>query len=90
MWVNQLDLFCFLIWDKGTQENNSDEEGDDELFDHKDEEDGADDELDDVEHVLIVKGATVQRGHRFLHIYDVSHSQTLNGHYTINNHFQKK
>ncbi len=42
MWVNQLDLCCFLILDKGTQENNSDEEGDDELLDHKDEDDGTD------------------------------------------------
>ena len=73
MLVNQLDLCCFLILDKGTQENNSDEEGDDELFDHEDEDDGTNDKLDDVERVLIVKGATVQRGHRFLPIFTTFH-----------------
>ncbi len=73
MWVNQLDLCCFLILDKGNQENNSDEEGDDELLDHKDEDDSTDDKLDDIERVLIVKGTTVRRGHRFLPIFTTFH-----------------
>ncbi len=73
MWVHQLDLCSFLILDKGTQENNSDEEGDDDLFDHEDEDNGIDDKLDGIERVLIVEGATVRRGHRFLPTFTTFH-----------------
>ena len=38
------------------QEEDSDEEGDDELFDHEDEVDGIEDKLDDIDRVLIVEG----------------------------------
>ncbi len=56
MRVNQLDLCCFLILDKDTQENNPYEELNDELFDHEDEDNSMDKKLDDIQRVLIIEG----------------------------------
>ncbi len=56
--------FDYTLYSNDQQED-SDEEGDDQLFDHEDEDDGTVDKLDDIYCVLIVKGTTVRQGHRF-------------------------
>ncbi len=66
------DHFAYTLSSNERQED-SDEEGDDELFDHEDKDNGTDNKLDDIERVLIVKGTTVRREHRFLPIFTIFH-----------------